>query len=153
MSLTRTCKVSLNNLQNLHQPSVHWMLYLLITIQSASFTHLYPPCRFVKPTDKLLARPQDQLCILILPETPVTPMCLLSHVLAFPRPALPHSLGILKCSSPSVLMWWPTRRLLEALEIGSQEKKGMPGEEGKPKEPVLPSFLLHTKAPGEAEPI
>lgn len=49
-------------------------------------------------------------------------------------------------------MWWPTR-LLEALEMGSQEKKGMPGEEGKPEEPVLPSFLLHTKAPGEAEPI
>lgn len=50
-------------------------------------------------------------------------------------------------------MWWPTRRLLEALEMGSQEEKGMPGEEGKLKEPVLPSFLLHTKAPGEAEPI
>lgn len=107
----------LNNPQNLHQLPVHWVLFLSITTQSAFFTHLYPPCWFVKPTDKLLARLRDQLFTIILPETPVTSMCFLSHVLAFPGPALPQSLGILRCSSLSVQMWWPTRRLHEALEM------------------------------------
>lgn len=49
---------------------------------------------FVKPADKLLARPQDQLCILILPEAPVTPRCLLRCVfLCFPW------------SCPTSLLW------------------------------------------------
>lgn len=105
------------------------MLYLLITIQSASFTHLYPPCRFVKPTDKLLARLRDQLCILILPETPVTPKCLLSHVLAFPHPALPlwaslsALLPVFWCGGQQedfLRLWrWGHRRKTEC-----QEKKG-----------------------------
>ena len=61
---------------------------------------------FVKPTDKLLlARPQNQLCILILPEAPVTSRCLLSRVFLCLPWSCPALLLWASFSAPLTMFW------------------------------------------------